>query len=162
METFFVPSVAGLLNALSPPATKVRLPSECMDGGPNSRLPAFASTFADDSSIYTTILGLFAPAGYRSPITLALPTTCTYAGWMAGGACTLQLNIPLAGSSVQVALDHCPSSALPSISVSCAGPWCANLAAPCSTGVGVVSVVGVVLWRHRHVQVKRHTLAVGH
>ena len=143
VETFLVPSVAMALDSLRAPENRSHLPPACMASQTDTDgLPAFGSSFWSDASV-VTLLGSLSKA-LHAPAFLHLPPTCSYKSWVAGQPCTLQVDAgSVAGTQLQVAIGHCPApagtpagargdSALPSISISCSGAWCANLLAPCN------------------------------
>lgn len=164
VETFIVPSIAMALDSLREPSKRAHLPASCMASTTtNDGLPAFASSFWSDASV-VALLGsdvLNSFVGYSSffsrtlhaPAYLQLPSSCSYDSWVAGKPCMVTVDASaVSGSKVQVAIGHCPApagtpagargdSALPSISISCSGAWCANLLAPC-TNVGSTAECG--------------------
>jgi hypothetical protein len=50
---------------------------------------------------------------------------------LAGNGCRFQFDEPISKTKLQMGIDQCPASSVPYASVSCAGPWCANLMRPC-------------------------------
>jgi len=105
----FVPGVSAALNmALGP--------NKLVDDTDTCDLSNFAHTL-DDINFFT----------------FDLPSTCTLETWEAGNPCMLQYNMPLEfDASLQLAVDHCPNSYLPYISVTCSGNGCDNYLKPCS------------------------------
>ena len=66
---------------------------------------------------------------------LAFPATCTAASLAAGEGCLAQLTEPTSHTTVQVALDTCPGSYVPYVSINCAGGYCDSIFKPCTGGV---------------------------
>jgi hypothetical protein len=68
-----------------------------------------------------------------------LPSSCTAAGYNAGGACLLALPQSAFDVTLQLAVQRCPgvaagaTSKLPSVSLTCSGNGCKDLLVPCNT-----------------------------
>jgi hypothetical protein len=70
------------------------------------------------------------PRGLQS---IPLPATCTYDTWRAGQGCKVAYPETVTGATFQLAMDRCPGSPLPYVSLSCSGAACARFARPCAS-----------------------------
>jgi hypothetical protein len=103
---------------------------------PSTCARAFATTLSHTSFITGLLLEMMELLGVSidDVIVNAPSTSCSQATLAAGQGCLMQATEPVSRTTLQFAMDNCPDTSLPYLSLSCSGGYCGTLFTPCVSG----------------------------